>query len=95
MIIGLFRNKLFVLTSFEDIQPTLYDLLVIESMLQAPIGHLLYTLLCVLERLKARFEQLLIECFTCFGHVRACLSISHSQCITARQHTVGAKCSRS
>lgn len=51
MIIGLFRNKVFVLTSFEDIQPTLYDLLVVESMLQAPIGHLLYTLLCVLERL--------------------------------------------
>lgn len=95
MIIGLFRHKVFILTSFKDIQPTLYDLLVIVSMLQAPIGHLLYTLLCVLERLQARFEQLLIERFTCFGHVRACLSRSHSQCITARQHTVGAKCSRS
>lgn len=49
-------------------------------MLQAPVGHLLYTLLCVLERLQARFEQLLVESSTWFGHTRACCvyRVTHS-----------------
>lgn len=67
-------------------------------MLQAPVGHLLYTLLCVLERLQARFEQLLIESFTWFGHVRACcaciVSLTHSLSALHRANTVGAKCSQ-